>query len=276
MSESDGVEEVFEGQLRVGLLVAGRVAEELSRMRERAAREAEARSVLAAREQQERVAAERTMARAALAPVGRDRWWDRAQASDIAAAWQTARTWEGVEPDARRAADTIRDEVRDRYGVDVDALGDRDDALERALTERAAVTGAERATVDERARAAQERAVAVLLASEGADDRAAGDETLMTVEGREGAPVAAAAAPVATADAGQAGYDSRQRRQELAEHLTRTVGLEHAEAIEARVTADKTSARPVTDVAAQQAAGDATRARRPVAAVRGQDRGVER
>lgn len=297
MSESDGMEEAFEGQLRVGLLVAGRVAEELSRMRQNAAREAEARSVQAARELQDRVAAERTMARAALAPVGRDQWWERAQPGDIAAAWQTARTWETVEPDARRAADTIREQARDRYGVDVDDLGERDGALERALTERAAAKGAEAGSVDEQARAAQDRAVAVLLASENAEERAEADERLVPVSGLQSAAAeagvraaaadrAAAEGQAATAAAGAAGttpaeaggpaYDSPQRRRELAEHLGRTVGPEHVEAIEARVTADKTSARPVTDVAAQQGAVDTTRARRAAAAGRGQGRVVER
>ena len=141
MSESDGIEEAFEGQVRIGLLVAGRVAEELARQRERAAREAEQQSAQAARDLADRVAAERTTARASLAPIERDAWWERATPRDIETAWQTAQQWQDVEPDARRATETIREQVRTRYGIDVDTLDpsadDQQATLSRAMDDRA-------------------------------------------------------------------------------------------------------------------------------------------
>lgn len=188
MSESDGIEDAFEGQLRMGLLVAGRVAEELARMRELAARRAEQESVQAARDLQDRVAAERAAARAALIPLERDAWWERAQPRDIEQAWQSARQWEDVEPDARRATETIREQVQKRYGIDVDGLQPReDDALVRALVERAALEReqAERAARQgdqERAQAGQELVVATLMAQEAATVRADADADQATAQ----------------------------------------------------------------------------------------------
>ncbi len=276
MSESDGMEETFEGQLRVGLLIAGRVAEEVARLREQVAREAEARSLQSAREQQERVAADRAMARAALGPVVRDSWWDRARPQDVAAAWQTVRTWEAVEPDARRAADTIRRQVRDRYRIDVDGLGDGssgsgaaqipalEPALRRVLEERVEAAEAGPESSAQRVRDDQERAVAVLLASESAEDRVLGD----------GAAVRAHAIAAVTA-AGPA-YDSHQRREAMAEDLTRTVDPQYAEAIEARLVADKASAGPVSDVVDWQSSGNAGTPRGAAVAGRGRQHAVER
>ncbi|MEJ5869369.1 hypothetical protein WDV85_16685 [Pseudokineococcus sp. 5B2Z-1] len=210
MSESDGIEEAFEGQVRVALLVAGRVAEELARQRERAAREAEQQSVQAARDLAARVAAERTTARASLAPIERDAWWERATPRDIEAAWQTAQQWQDVEPDARRATETIREQVRTRYGIDVDALDpDRQDAVSRAMDDRARQEreAAERAGRDgDRARseADQERVVATLLAGEAADERAAADD----LSGEQGGEVPLLErADSAEQEAGQRGQD---------------------------------------------------------------------
>ncbi|MDQ3359699.1 MAG: hypothetical protein M3520_12955, partial [Actinomycetota bacterium] len=70
--ESDGVDEAVEGVLRVGLTAAGpRMAEIIARAREQAAREAQAASEHEARELAERLTAERSAARAQLAPVHR-------------------------------------------------------------------------------------------------------------------------------------------------------------------------------------------------------------
>ncbi|WP_299039824.1 hypothetical protein [uncultured Pseudokineococcus sp.] len=159
------------------------MAEELARQRERAARQAEQQSIQAARDLQERMAAERTTARASLAPIERDAWWERATPRDIEAAWQTARQWQDVEPDARRASETIREQVRTRYGIDVDALDpDRQSAVSRVMSDRARQEQetAERAaqqSAQERSEADQERVVATLLVNEAADGRVEANAT---------------------------------------------------------------------------------------------------
>jgi len=313
MSESDGIEEAFAGQVRVGLLVAGRVAEELARQRERAARAAEQQSAQAARDLADRVAAERTTARASLAPIERDAWWERATPRDIEAAWQTARQWEDVEPDARRATETIREQVRDRYGIDVDTLDpDRQDAVSRALDKRAQAEreGAERAGRDSdraRSEADKERVVATLLVGEAADERAAADAAAVqhdaqvllsenatsgeqqstgpeqavaaaaeragaAEELRAGALGAAAAAEGrsdAAREAPAATYDSAERRARTQARLETTLAPEHAEGLEARMLADRSNARPVSDVAHASRAPMAAAPRRRLAFGRG-------
>jgi len=316
MNESDGIEDALEGQLRMGLLIAGRVAEELARQREQVARAAEQQSAQAVRDLQERAAAERTTARAVLVPLERAAWWDRAKPADIEAAWRTARQWAGVEPDAARAAETIREQVRTRYGIDVDALkaghsqgGGRGDALARALDDRAA-QAAGQVQAQHRAEADKETIVATLLAGEAADERAAvadatsttrdavrggvdegalrdpaeraDDRAAVATTDTDGSVAAAHRATVASDSAASVGrgleYDSPQRRAATAAELRALVGAEHAEAVEAVMSADTASARPVTAVVSTngRSGGPAGRRRAPFGRIKGQVHGVER
>ena len=84
--ESDGIEEAFEGQLRIAVTAAGRVGEALARAREEAARRAQAQSEQAARELSSRFEAEKRAARVELGSVHRSDWWDKATPQQIAGA----------------------------------------------------------------------------------------------------------------------------------------------------------------------------------------------
>ena len=229
--EPDGVDEAFEGQLRVALTVAGLAAEHAVRARERAARTAEAASQQEARELRARVDAERSAARASLAPVEREEWWAKAGAEEVAAAWETARTWSEVDPDARRAADRIREEVRDRYGVDVDATRPEPGALRDALEARDAP---DREAQRQREDAGRDDAEAARLMGEA--DRA--DRADRAQEPTEGA---------AASQDGQDLYDTAERRRDLATGLE---GVADAETVEARVLADTNQARPASEAVA--------------------------
>lgn len=118
--ESDGIEEAFEGQLRVLVTAAGQVGERIARMREEAMRRAQARSEQQARELQSRFEAERRAARVELGNVYRSDWWDRASAEQVAQTYQVARAWARDDPDAARAEEHMRTEMRTRYGLDPD------------------------------------------------------------------------------------------------------------------------------------------------------------
>lgn len=122
MRESDGLEEVVEAMLRTGLTAAGRIGEELARAREKSAREAAAVEDQEGRELTARLEGEGAAARAQLAPALDAHWWDNAKAEDIVRIHQTATMWKGQDAMARSAADAIREQIQQRYGIDVDAL----------------------------------------------------------------------------------------------------------------------------------------------------------
>jgi hypothetical protein len=133
--EPDGVNETFQSAARVAITAGGLMAERMMRAREQAMRDAQAQSEQHARELQARMDSERAAARAALAPVGRDEWWDRAGAEQIGVAWETANAWRHVDRDAAATVDHLRDQLRGRYAIDPDSLdadpGAVQDALER-------------------------------------------------------------------------------------------------------------------------------------------------
>lgn len=136
MSESDGIEEAIEGMSRLGMTVAGRLGEQLARARETALRRAEAAEEQQGRELQARFEAERAAARAQLAPVMDNRWWDNASTKDIERAHETATAWKDHDPAARNAADAIRDQVQRRYGLDVNNLGANESSVASAMEKK--------------------------------------------------------------------------------------------------------------------------------------------
>ncbi len=133
--ESDGIEEAFEGQLRVLVTAAGQIAERIARAREDAMRRAQAASEQEARELASRLAAERRTARTELGNVHRAEWWDRATPEQIGHTYQVARVWAQEDPEAARAEGRMREELRTRYGVDVDKTN-ADPGAVRAAVER--------------------------------------------------------------------------------------------------------------------------------------------
>ncbi len=282
MSESDGIDEALEGMSRVALTVAGRLGEQLARAREQEMSRAQAAAEQQARELQSRFDAERAAARAQLAPVMDNRWWDTATGRDVERAHEAATAWKDHDPAARDAAEVIRDQVQRRYGLDVDNLGANEatvaEALAKAERDREQAEQERRAGGDENAQAVQ------LLAEADREDRKLAeavdrpskedlDEALTWL--RETKPIEAHnweqrhkfADSVAVEDdmerrlitdwtaaradhrperlRDEAGvkYDSAERRQELAASLE---GVADREAVQARLTADQDQATPST------------------------------
>ncbi|WP_104062293.1 hypothetical protein [Arthrobacter sp. 4R501] len=123
MSESDGMDDVVDGGLRQSLMIASRIAETLARRRQETQRQQEHLDAQAAHEAQARLAADRSAAHAALAPVEKEQWWDKAQPSDIATAHAVAEGWKDHDPAALAASEKIRHEVLTRYGIDTHDVG---------------------------------------------------------------------------------------------------------------------------------------------------------
>lgn len=248
MAENDGVDEEIRAALQVAVTVAARMGEQASRAREQRSREAQANSTQHARQDEARLTAERDAARASLAPVHHSEWWDAAQTHDIAKAYETARAWADVDPEAARAQERIVTELRDRFGVDA-GEGTVRDALGRAEQERT------------KGREDEQEAAALMLAADQSDHLAedAADRAELTTA--TGAPEASASAePEQSREevlaegaetAGATAYDSTDRREKLAHHLEATV--DNKAAIEARLRADTSQARPPGDATAHTA-----------------------
>lgn len=226
MSESDGIDEAIESMSRVGLTIAGRLGEQLARAHEQAQRRTQAAEEQQARELQARFEAERAAARAQLAPVMDNRWWDTASARDVERVHETATAWKDHDPTARSAAETIRDQVQRRHGLDLDNLGADEASVAAALAK------AER----DREQAQQERA-------SGRDDTTQALQLLAEAEredrGRQQDVDSENQHPEALREEATLDYDSAQRRHELAASLE---GVADREAVQARLTADKDQA----------------------------------
>lgn len=247
MSDGDGIEEAFDGALRTSIAVASRVAERLMRMREEAARRAEAASVQQAREYQARLEAERAVARAELAPVHEASWWDRAGTEDIARAYETATVWSVDDEEARRAGDRIREEMQARYGVDVGSPGADPTAVRDAL---AMADGERDLASAERTRAVEEQAEAqqLLERAERVDERAEQEhrEVIPTLEADELCESAARE------------WDSSERREA---HAAELEGKASKESIDAWKQADSDNAKHPRETV-RRASGSTPKARR--------------
>jgi hypothetical protein len=240
--ESDGIGEALTGSVRVAVTVGARMGEMLARTREEQMRHAEAAEEQHARELTARLHAEQAAARAELAPVFRTEWWDQAGPDDIQHAYTTAHAWTGQDPEADRAADRIRHEVRRRYGVDVDRAA-ADPELVRVALELADTRRAE--AEREHGRASEDQVQAQLLVAE-ADRADQAAETARPAAQHEPDPAerndASLAAEreriraTAAREGGKDHYDSAERRQAFAADLEQR-GVDH-ETVAARMTAD--------------------------------------
>lgn len=245
MGESDGIEEAVEGMLRIGLTVAGRLGEQLARAREQELRRAQAAEEQQARELQARFDAERAAARAQLAPVMDNRWWDTAGARDIERVHEAATAWKDHDPAARSAGEVIREQVQRRYGLDIDNLG----------ADEASVAAAMRKAERDRGQADQERRTgrdenpqAVQLMAEA--DREDQDRQHDADQENQH--------PDTPIDGAGRLYDSAERRQELADSLD---GVSDREAVQARLSADQDQATPPA-AAVDKAPGRSPKARK--------------
>lgn len=261
MSESDGIDEAFEGTLRVAITAGAQLGEALARVREEQLARARTSSEQEGNEYAGRLHAERAGARAQLAPVHQEQWWDTATAESIGRAVTTAKAWESADPDAYRTLHRIREEVRDRYGVDVDQLGADPSAVQAALARRAALS------IEADAQHSSGRddvgEAVVLLSQADRLDRALDaelriaalvDQQQPTVQGAHVAPVGGQVVEQqrptqerveAFASSGsELAYDSAERRQQTAANLE---GKADAATITARMVADASQAKPATE-----------------------------
>jgi hypothetical protein len=182
MSESDGMDDVLDGGLRQSLMIASRIAETLARRRQESQRQLEHRDAQTVHEAQARLAAERSAAHAALAPVEKDQWWDKAQPHDIATAHAVAEGWKDHDPTALAASAKIRQEVLTRYGIDTHDVGADAAYLESGIqtitTEKARQDELARSQEETRKAAVEHEKAVQLLAAARAEELRAQAATL--------------------------------------------------------------------------------------------------
>ncbi len=242
VDDTDGVGETFDNSLRIALTVASQFGERFARLREEWSRQREAAATQEARELQSRLDVERAAVRGQLAVVDQSSWWDRADVRDIADAREVAVAWSDHDDVAARANETIRREVQDRYGIDVDAASADPaavaDALRRAEADRA------QAREEQRRSGEELTASQILLSSAEARDR---DADAAAERAQDNGPPTAAAESASheregAVEGSQAAgsYDSAERRAEFARSLE---GTASAEEVRGRVLADTGNAR---------------------------------
>ncbi|WP_285244119.1 hypothetical protein [Pseudarthrobacter sp. fls2-241-R2A-127] len=193
MSESDGIDDFLDNGMRQALMVASRIAETLARRRQEAQRQQEHLDSQAAHEAETRLNAERSSARAVLAPIHKDQWWDNAQPADIATAHAVAEGWKDHYPTALEASTRIREEVLARYGIDTHDVGQDTAYLESGI----ASIATEKAPLDELARSQEEARKATaehekamhLIAAAQAEERRAQAAKLAPIMERHQVPV---------------------------------------------------------------------------------------
>jgi len=216
VEESDGIQDALEGQLRVLITAAGQVAERVTRAREDALRRTRAGSEHEARAVQSRLAAAQAAARVELGNVHRPEWWEQASPDQIGHTYQVARAWATDDPEAGRAEQRIRDELRTRYDIDANTTGAAPSVVRGAV---------EQAGQDPGRHQAVENAEAHLLMTQAGneDRRAAGTaaETEHTI------------------------YDSVERRAATARSL-QAQGID-PDAVATRMHADTSQATPATE-----------------------------
>ncbi|MEV8042121.1 hypothetical protein [Arthrobacter sp. NPDC080082] len=199
MSDSDGMDDLVDGGLRQSLMIGSRIAETLARRRQESQRREEHAATQAAYEANARLTAERSAARAALAPVKKDQWWDKAQPRDIATAYTTAEAWKNHDPAALAAAEKIREEVLNRYGIDTSDVAMNAASLEvglqSAATDSTRQDALARSQEEARAAAAEHEKAMSLLAAASIEDLRAQAAVLAPEMERHQVPVEYLATP---------------------------------------------------------------------------------
>jgi hypothetical protein len=227
MSEAEGIDDAVDGAMRTGLMVASRIGEQLARMREEEQRTIAAAEEHRARQLHERFDAQRAAARAQLAPIARDDWWDKATPAMIERAHEAATAWKAYDPQAAQASERIRDQVQTRYGIDVSNTGADEASVSAALTQ------AQQARVE--------------ADSEQTSPSAARDDEVLVAAAVAGANNQDNAAQKVALN--EPAYDSAERRQQLAESLE---GKGDREAVNSRLLADKHQGVPATAAVASK------------------------
>lgn len=249
---ADHVEDEMVGAVKVAVASGASAGMQMAKVRQERAQRAQEESATAARLDAQRREAMWQDSRSELQPIMQDEWWDKATPEDIGRAYATAKAWEGRD-EAAPYAERMREQVRSRYGVDLDEV--RPDEVTGELNLR----DADR----ERAASDQERGEAERLMKEAdqAEAQPQGEERQHDV------------AQAAEQDA-SAMYDSAERREAMAEDLMNR-GVPH-DAVDSRVRADAGQGAPSHEAARPSRSAPKARKGKGAQAAQQRDRARQR
>ncbi len=172
--ESDGIEEAVETTVRLAVMAGARLGSEIARAREERLREHRRVDEREAERLAQRIEAEKRAAVAEVSQVHRADWWERADAERIGQTYATARAWAPEADEAARAERKMREELHERYGVDLDRADVRAVATEVEAWRRRLEEQRRQEADREGSTETAERAEAALLLDQAArDDRQA-------------------------------------------------------------------------------------------------------
>lgn len=173
-SESDGIEEALETTVRLAVMAGARLGSEIARAREDRLREQRRVDEREADRLAQRFEAEKRAAVAELSQVHRADWWERADPERIGQTYATARAWAPEAEEAAQAERKMREELHQRYGVDLDRINPRAVATEvEAWRQRLEQQRRQEADRERTAETAERAEAATLLDQAARDDRQA-------------------------------------------------------------------------------------------------------
>lgn len=238
---SDGIEEALEGQFRTITTAAARMVEQIARTRQQRAEELARLAKSQAAEDRRRLAAEREVARAAVARTRQDEWWSGVSREEVARTVGLAEAWAERDPSFQPEVERLHTEISRRYEA----------------TEPDSQQGQE----VEHTKASDDLTLAQLLDEE---HRADVSEDLQDGRIDDGPH------EEATAEASEASYDSAERRRERANQMAED-GVE-ATVVEVALRADVAEGKPATQAVGSMARRPRARKSRGSALTRGGER----
>ncbi len=242
MSESDGIGEAVEGEVRAAVMAAAQIAEQVAQRAERRARELERAARTTAAQFEQRLAAERETARAEVAVTRNPRWWDTAKLDQAARASAVAE------------ANQIGARIADRFGPAA-----RDAVVEATRTgQNRPVAAVDLNTVAQVRDSTAEATYARIVAEDTRRQAAA-----VTAERAAAATTAGTAAAAAQPGTGP-GWDTSDRREAFAASLQH---VPDPEGVDARIRLDRSRATPGRAAAAAAPSVRARPGRAPVIAL---------
>jgi hypothetical protein len=120
MTESDGLNEIFDELVQHGISTSARVLEVVQQHRAVGLQQQAAKDEQQARQHRAKLAVERSIAIVKLGAVDDPQWWTKAGEEDVRELWQVADSWRDHDAQIAAHGEQLRRETIERRGFDPD------------------------------------------------------------------------------------------------------------------------------------------------------------